>query len=262
MFDDYRKFNKEINSLKRAKNAGLDLGVKAKIRQSLMQAIASETISARERYNSAERNLFMHRLKYIATTLAGLAIVGGTAFASNGAKPGDVLFPVRKVVEKAQIALTANEETKAQLQTNIVQQRIQDITEVPAEHQDEAKQEAQDETNNAINVLTKVQADLQAKGNSTAADAVAQNIARIKADAKDHQLKVEAEDQNEVNGQDQQDQNEQEQQSQNEQNDNQQNDHNQKGQLEQQDHAKVQINVNSHDQEGQGDTQDQNEQDQ
>ncbi len=130
--------------------------------------------------------------RYAAIGLVGLGLVGGTVFASNSAKPGDILFPVKKVAEKVQISLSSSDTAKAQLETNIAEQRIQNINEVSVQHKAEAKVEAQSETDNALSTLKRVQGDLQAKGNTTAAAAIGENISKLQGKAKDNQLKVES----------------------------------------------------------------------
>lgn len=208
IFND-KKFNKEINLLKSIASddsAGLE-----SVKASLMKQVA-ETNQDQKRYIEAERKTFMNPvMRYAATTLVGLGLVGGTVFASNSAKPGDVLFPVKKVSEKVQISLQTSQQAKAELQSKIAEDRIDSVTQVSAENKDTAKVEAKTELNSAIDVLTKVQADLQAKGNTTAADALSRNIARLKQKAAEN--KIEADDQAEVKdsteAEDQNDQNSQ-----------------------------------------------------
>jgi len=136
----------------------------------------------------------MNKLRYVLSTIVGIAIVGGTAFASQNSKPGDVLFPVKKATEQVQVSLTANETSKAQLQAKFAQERLDELNEIEKQDETQAGQpaassdaqtQAKTEVSNAITQLTQVQADLQAKGDVQAAAAIGDTIARLKAKLND-----------------------------------------------------------------------------
>lgn len=132
----------------------------------------------------------MHKLKYILTILAGIAVVGGTAYAASGSKPGDALFGLKKAGENVELNLVSSQTTKAQLQAKFAQERLAELNEIEREDQTQAGQantssdaqiKAKTEVSNAITQLTAVQAELQAKGEVQAAAAIGDTIARLQA---------------------------------------------------------------------------------
>ncbi len=135
-------------------------------------------------------------MRYIIATLIGLSIVGGTAFAAGNAKPGDLLFPVKKAGEQLQLSFTASDQARAALQAKFAQERVDELTKINAEiaatttpARVQAKAAAETEVHSALTTLQHVQAKLQAKGNATAAAAISQTIIRL-------QNKISVEDQN------------------------------------------------------------------
>jgi len=68
------------------------------------------------------------------TSLMILAVVvlgaGGTAYASDSARPGDILFPVDQVVEKARLAITTNVEAKNELRIRYAEERMKEVEEL------------------------------------------------------------------------------------------------------------------------------------
>jgi len=74
------------------------------------------------------------RKTYIMTPLAILLalILGGgaTAYASDAAKPGDLLFPVERMVENTQMHLTFNADKKAELIKNLTEERLAELRQI------------------------------------------------------------------------------------------------------------------------------------
>jgi|GEM_PF-5466830 len=128
MLSDSNKYNKEIDLIRSAA-AGEVLHPlrKQQIKQDLLAQISIEDRipSALAKKLSKRSNL----VKYIVTTLAGILLVAGSAFASNSARPGDALFPVKKLKENIQLGLTTNPKSRASLQTKIVQDRLNALIE-------------------------------------------------------------------------------------------------------------------------------------
>src|SRR5579883_3429497 len=93
------KFNKEIRLLKNIgsnENSSLHPLRKEQIKRAVLEKISQgETKIPGQRLNMQERKINM--FKYIASSLVGILVLGGTAFAASGnAKPGDALFPIKK----------------------------------------------------------------------------------------------------------------------------------------------------------------------
>lgn len=67
-----------------------------------------------------------------AGTAAGLLLTvglgGGVAFASSGAMPDDILYPVKRVTERARLAVTPSETSRALYYLELVERRTQELT--------------------------------------------------------------------------------------------------------------------------------------
>lgn len=88
--------------------------------------------------------VLMTRHALVVTLVILVVIAGGggaTVFASNGARPGDLLFPVERAVEEVQIAI-ASAPKKKELKVAFAKERIAELTEIIQEEthkQDTAK---------------------------------------------------------------------------------------------------------------------------
>lgn len=178
-----KKFNKEIGLLRQLSAADdLPTARKAQLKQVLLQRLSTETRQSSQRYIQQERGQTF--MRYLIATLLGLSLVGGTAFASNSAKPGDLLFPVKKAREQLEVTFATSDQAKANLQSQFAEERVNELLEVQAHASSTAPSTqvaAQTEASSAIDTLLHVQADLQAKGNTTAAAALGETIARLQA---------------------------------------------------------------------------------
>lgn len=127
MILDIHEFNNEINALKKSKaESVLHPLRREQIKKLLFGKI--ETMPVGERYASHERkNNFM---RYIISSLVGLSLVAGTAFASQGSKPGDFLYPVKTVTEKIQLGLAVSSEAKAIIASKQAQERLDELDEL------------------------------------------------------------------------------------------------------------------------------------
>ncbi|MFQ5860869.1 MAG: DUF5667 domain-containing protein [Dehalococcoidia bacterium] len=106
---------------------------KAAARERLLAAIA-----AREERSSKQpwaiRGLFGVLRLYprwamaAASLILALSLGAGTVAASGGSMPDQPLYPVKRVVERVQIALTLDQEAKAQRYAHLAEQRLQEIT--------------------------------------------------------------------------------------------------------------------------------------
>lgn len=69
----------------------------------------------------------------IALALVLMFSLGGTAYASNDARPGDILFPVDQALEEIRLALVRNDDTRAQLQIAFAEERLNELRSILAE---------------------------------------------------------------------------------------------------------------------------------
>jgi hypothetical protein len=71
-------------------------------------------------------------IKIAAVVVAFTATVS-TAFASNSARPGDILFGVDRALEEIQLALTTDDGREAELKLQFAEERLQEVRELIAE---------------------------------------------------------------------------------------------------------------------------------
>lgn len=177
---DMKKYKEQIARLRLLGNeTSLHPLRREQIKAAILENITVQNLFSTGRVNNRGRGKLMAWLaKYSAVVIAGLGLVTFTAFAANSAKPGDVLFPVKKAVEQAQIVLAPSVQSKAELQAEFAQRRLQELSQVAADKQvpqqfkAEVAQQTQTDINNAINTLDEVQKKLEDNGDQQAAKAV------------------------------------------------------------------------------------------
>jgi len=215
MFSDMNNFNKEIELLKKLKKASvLDAGRKEQLKQNIMQQIAAPEPATAAAQSPAPRSQRLWSvLRYGFSAALGISLVAGTAFASNSAKPGDPLFPVKKLKENIQVTLTTNDQAKADLQSEIAEDRLHALIEIKSKDQTAAstgtppnqgqtaasqtavqssatvqanpklEHEAAEELTNAVNHLRETQRKLRQRGNTQAAASIDNTIMQLQQQA-------------------------------------------------------------------------------
>ena len=66
--------------------------------------------------------------------LLALTIVGGAASASKGSLPGQTLYPVKRAVEKVEVALATSDEGKVRVLSNHAKRRLAEVTTLVSEN--------------------------------------------------------------------------------------------------------------------------------
>ncbi len=80
-------------------------------------------------------SLAYHRSLLSAFVILLVVITGGTtALAADGSRPGDVLFPLERVIENTRLHLTKNAEAKRELKSALSEKRIAELRELINEH--------------------------------------------------------------------------------------------------------------------------------
>jgi Domain of unknown function (DUF5667) len=69
----------------------------------------------------------------LALALVLMFSLGGTAYASNDARPGDILFPVDQALEEIRLALVRDDDSRAQLQIAFAEERLSELRSILAE---------------------------------------------------------------------------------------------------------------------------------
>ena len=135
---------------------------------SLLSSIPSTPIPRPIKTTRYEANLGPVRRNFawkLWITMGATALVFVTltlvAFGSQNSLPGQKLFAVKRAVEKTQLAMTLNSESKAQLQLHIAEKRLRETQEILSgpmrdpELELAALTELQSQTNKALNAVSK-----------------------------------------------------------------------------------------------------------
>ncbi len=193
MLWNQKKFNKEIKALNSLpKESSLHPLRKEQIKQAIMAEINSPVTEKETGWGFGwkERNLTF--IRYIIASILGLSLVGGTTFASSNSLPGDTLYPIKQIKEKIEISLKVSAEAKAKLQSQFAEERLKELSRLRMQNPPKAtlsnsqqinnqsnENEAKINLQNAIETLTTVKENLEAKGNTQAASSVGQTLLRL-----------------------------------------------------------------------------------
>jgi hypothetical protein len=126
-------------------------------------------------------------------SLVGVVLViSGTFATAAGAQPGDKLFAVNKLREQLILSLPLSAQTRAQVETNIVEARFKALDTIPDPAEAETKtvnnhrletiKESQESLNRAVEAISAKQADFQEQGDVEQAenlDRVLTNLAQM-----------------------------------------------------------------------------------
>lgn len=224
---EIKKFNKEIRDLRRLKQAQPDEPLTLEraevIKHKVLTAIAQEPQPALAEASLKTRlaDTSQRFIRFVVSVLLGLSLVGGSAFASDSAKPGEVLYPIKRFKEKVELGLALSEQGKAGLEAKFAQERLTELQEISVEkyqaiikttedaggdlHQAtstttkidddrkhklevQVRQDAAAAVTDAMHALEKVQTKLKAKGDNRGADSVNNDILNLKGHAKEQHV--------------------------------------------------------------------------
>lgn len=201
--DTLIQFLKDTDSVK---TGALSTQAKSQIKARLMSTIQNVPVVHAE--PAAKMWTFFYT-KFALVAVCILILLTGTAYASSSAIPGDVLYPVKRAVEDTRVILASTSETKAQLQVEFTEERLQELEKIeqkaplkpmapqikPAaqtplatgtaltllepepEHEETvAENSARKEVSKALRTLEKTQKDLQQQGKDSIANDLAKTI--------------------------------------------------------------------------------------
>ena len=203
MIFSIKKFNKEIVDLKRLAQKparSLDPTHQVAIKTRVLNAILSPRAQSTPVTSGWHTTLVW--LRYAFATLVSLALLSsGVTFASTYAKPGDLLFPIKKATEQGQIQFAATEDEKIDLQTQFAEKRLEELLEIQKENeglpsptenirpQEEVRPQvkpktraeklAETEVSAALENLKNLQTELRKKGDTKNAENVNRGIRKL-----------------------------------------------------------------------------------
>jgi hypothetical protein len=189
MLWDTKKFNTEIAKLKKlADKSSLPSLRKEQIKQAILEKIKEPQESTKPE-GVFWYNQHTHFIRFALAGMVGIFFIGGTAFASNSSVPGDLLYPVKQVKEKIEVSLSTSTERKAKLRSHFAEERLKELSrlriqtvEKPTENysnRQNYENEAKNNLQNAVEILTDVKAQLEAKGHTQAASSVSETLLKL-----------------------------------------------------------------------------------
>ncbi|MDP3993803.1 MAG: DUF5667 domain-containing protein [Candidatus Doudnabacteria bacterium] len=108
----------------------LSLGDRVAIWMRIQNRIREKRVAAEEKSRGW---IFFPSLKFSRAAVAmlivilALTIVGGAARASKGSLPGQTLYPVKRAVEKVEVAFTTSDEGKVKILSNHAKRRLAEV---------------------------------------------------------------------------------------------------------------------------------------
>lgn len=134
MIWDTKKFNREAGRLKElfGQNDALTKAELASIKQRVVLAVQNLPNPIAYKAGVKTPNLEAVARQAIAILL-GLSLIGGTAFASDRAIPGDVLYPVKRATESLRLGLALTDQSRANLKAQFAGERINELKELKNE---------------------------------------------------------------------------------------------------------------------------------
>jgi hypothetical protein len=153
-----------------------------------------------------------HKKRFVAwVVIAGLFLgSAGTVFASNDSLPGDTLYGVKRATERVERVLAISDEAKAEVEFEHAELRLAEMEQLrtrAAEAAAEAERlaleertrafsdDAAGEVERAIQVLSQVRVRLEDRGNTTAVQAIEDNINRLADDSRQARFEIRVENQ-------------------------------------------------------------------
>ena len=106
--------------------------------------------------------------KSMASIIIALVLMlgaSGSVYASNEARPGDILFPIDQAIERVRLSLTNDDETRARLQVTFEEERLTEQRSILAERSDDNDDE--DGTNNTSTSTNSFEAEADVFLNTT-----------------------------------------------------------------------------------------------
>jgi len=106
--------------------------------------------------------------KSMASIIIALVLMlgaSGSVYASNEARPGDILFPIDQAIERVRLSLTNDDETRARLQVTFAEERLTELRSILAERSDDNDDE--DGTNNTSTSTNSFEAEADVFLNTT-----------------------------------------------------------------------------------------------
>lgn len=110
-----------------ARAGTLSAHARARIKARILQNLQTTPVVYAER---ATRTWTFVYTRFALVAVCILMLVTGTAYASSSAIPGDVLYPVKRAVEDTRVKLASSSETKAKLQVQFTEERLQELEKV------------------------------------------------------------------------------------------------------------------------------------
>jgi hypothetical protein len=183
LFFNPKKFQSEISALRKLKSeAELSPLRKESLRVGLLLRIQQEAQSPARQHEILPRGGIFFHFRYALASLAGIFLVFGAVSAASGnAVPGDVLFPIKKATESVQLALTPSKDSRAKLQADFAEKRLNELNQIESAPQvnTTAQSQAQSEVAQAVHTLVETRDHLPESKDAPAKAAVVKTIDKL-----------------------------------------------------------------------------------
>lgn len=187
-FDYDEQDNKTMNYLKRSR---LDFKFgREDIKASLMAQISQEKQTPAFSWKTLS-------LPYgAAMTIAVIFIVSSTAITyADGAKPGDKLFELDQMTEKAVLAIPMPSSSRAKFRANIVEERLAEMDVLQkednsTENEAAAVEQSQENLTQAVEKITQARKKMDQRGNQKAVEKLDLVLTKLEKLADEHEVRA------------------------------------------------------------------------
>ena len=133
MISSTQKFNKELNALQTVKQFPNNL-LHPLRQEQIKQKILGKITNTRQAISRVGFPLNKKKfiLRYVLPAALGISLVGGSAFASASALPGDTLYPVKEIKEQTMEILAPSKLYYAQLHARYGKTLISELDQLKA----------------------------------------------------------------------------------------------------------------------------------
>lgn len=187
---------KDLKALDKELNLNLDTNTKSRIKAHLLERISITPQDEKTQATTVSwwHNIFSRKLILSFVFLIAFLGIGSTAYGSSFSLPGEPLYIVKQVIEKARLETAITDYRSSKIEADIAQTRIEEYTKLQqkqrTDYVNEAESEASTRTSQAVEHLSRVQQQLEQKGNTNAAEKVKSRIEALNNKASESGLKL------------------------------------------------------------------------
>ncbi|MFA6525400.1 MAG: DUF5667 domain-containing protein [Patescibacteria group bacterium] len=196
--------------IRKASFPDMDSVAKEHTKQVMLSTFGDVTNNNEQRYINKKgifNYLFSRPMAPIIIALVMILSGAGTVLAADGARPGDMLYPLDKAMEQTRLNFTISDQAKAEFTLKVVEERQRERTELEVEQKNNLFEESDKDTNQALEhaqeVLNEVRVRQEEQNNERAREAIEEVGDKLNELQERHQERIQVEEQNEIQNQEQ-----------------------------------------------------------